>query len=176
MNHFKDDKGRKWNLRLTYDIAARIEDELGYLILSKPTELQFTPQAFVEIAWMMIEKQAESISVTPTDFGESLTGDCLMELTQAVLGALSFFLRALSPQASLGMRLMAKAGQGVLPKLEECLDQMYEKDSSKLPDLLASILRDSPDGRSFSSEKAKSDPLMELVREIAQLGQEQPAQ
>ncbi len=97
-NRFKDLEGREWGLALHVRAVERIEErtgvEIGALLRDKFAglfELFGSPVKFVRVIWVLVEKQAGAIKVTPEQFGEALGGDALEGAYTAFVGALSDF-------------------------------------------------------------------------------------
>lgn len=105
MRKFTDNDGRAWVLRLTLGHTEQAMAEMGLDLLnpvdraegksSALARLNADPRAFVGLAWIMIEAQAEKAGVTPETFGGNLDGPKLAELQEIVLGEVSDFFRCL---------------------------------------------------------------------------------
>lgn len=97
---FKDGHGREWSIQFNFQVLCKIEDDLGYKIMENPTNLPTNPRAYVEIAWLCIEQQAEKAGVSPSDFGLSLDGQAMDSLIKCICMELAVFFEGPRPGAS----------------------------------------------------------------------------
>ena len=90
---FTDTKGREWTIKFDFHTLCQIEDDLGYRIMEDPTSLPSAPKAYVEIAWLCVEEQAEKLGVLPQDFGRSIDGVVFDKIQRGILEELAVFSR-----------------------------------------------------------------------------------
>src|SRR4051794_668325 len=96
MPSFNDAMGRTWNLNLTIGRCREIRDTSGIDFGDTKNgggflELAVNTEKFVQVLWILIEKQADALKVTPDDFAESLDGDALDRAGEALNEAIVRF-------------------------------------------------------------------------------------
>lgn len=101
---FKDNRGREWNVQFNFRLLCRIEDELGYKIMENPSSLPNSLRAYVEMLWVVCEKQAKELGVEPDDFGEALSGKAIQDGIECMIEELAVFFEAPQPVAALVYR------------------------------------------------------------------------
>ncbi len=98
MASFKDSKGREWTLAITVGDLDRVQadanTDLEKVLENKAEELVkllSSPRRLVSVAFCLCEDQAKAASVSPEDFGRSITGEVLTQLANAFLDAVTDF-------------------------------------------------------------------------------------
>lgn len=98
MSSFKDNTGREWKLRLTVGVVTDVKRETG-VDLGKVTQADTAwitflfgdPGRLVAVLWVLCEKQATAVGVTPEDFGHLFDGTTLEAAGEAFAGAIADF-------------------------------------------------------------------------------------
>ena len=101
---FKDNRGREWHVQFNFRLLCRIEDELGHKILENPSSLPNSLRAYVEMLWIVCEKQAKELGVEPEEFGEALGGQAIQDGIECMIEELAVFFEAPQPVAALVYR------------------------------------------------------------------------
>lgn len=96
MPEFKDAENRTWNLALTIGTARRLRDEVGvdFAALGDGKiffELGSDPYKLGATLWVLVERQAERLSVTPEAFVDALDGPAIDRSVEALLEAVVNF-------------------------------------------------------------------------------------
>jgi len=97
MSHFTDTANRRWNLSINVGTVKRVREltDVDLLaILDRPqmlNELAGDPVRFVDVLFVIIKPQADSLDVTDEQFGETLDGSAIEAATDAFLEALVDF-------------------------------------------------------------------------------------
>ena len=97
MSHFTDTANRRWNLSINVGTVKRVREltDVDLLaILDRPqmlNDLAGDPVRFVDVLFVVIKPQADSLNVTDEQFGESLDGSSIESATDAFLEALVDF-------------------------------------------------------------------------------------
>ena len=109
---FKDEKDRDWKLRLTVGLVAMVQRETGVDIGSVTksdtawVHFLFGDSAkLVEVLWVLCEKRASEIGVTPEEFGELFDGRTLEAAGKALAGAIADFFPRSRVAAAIGASL-----------------------------------------------------------------------
>src|SRR5262245_843277 len=93
---FDDAEGRHWNLRITAGRSIEILETCGIDLslkkIRKVYEALEDPKVFVQFLWILIEKQAKALELTPDDFAESLDGDAVEAASEAINEAIVNFI------------------------------------------------------------------------------------
>ena len=110
MTKFKDSADREWIVSVTVGAIKNIRTALG-VDLADPSQavmerLADDPVLLVDLLWLLCEKQAKEIGITPEQFGESLVGDPIDAATNAMVEAIADFFPG--PRRSLLQRANAK--------------------------------------------------------------------
>lgn len=127
---FKDARGREWNVQFNFRLLCRIEDELGYKIMEDPTSLPSSLRAYAEMLWIVCEKQAQELGVTPEDFGESLGGKAIQDGIDCMIEELAVFFEAPQPVAAIVYREGLKRGKEKAKELTQEVTKMFVEESS----------------------------------------------
>jgi hypothetical protein len=99
MASFKDAKDRVWPIRLTVaaNRAVVAEHEIDLLILHNETagvfsRLTDSTNRIVDVVWTLVRKHAEEIKVSAEEYLDSIDGDTIERMTQALIdGVIDFF-------------------------------------------------------------------------------------
>ena len=97
MSTFEDSKGRSWNISLNIGSMKRIKERLGFDFLSTDAEsnpilkLASDYLTLADVVWILVEDEAGKRGVTVDDFVESLVGDPLDKLVDAMAVAYTDF-------------------------------------------------------------------------------------
>ena len=137
---FKDGHGREWNIQFNFQVLCKVEDELGHKIMENPTNLPTSPRAYVEIAWLCIEQQAEKAGVTPHDFGISLDGPAMDSLIKCICMELAVFFEGPRPGASELLRKSIENQEKFNKVSKEMIAQAFDEMFSGLQGLSESSL------------------------------------
>lgn len=129
---FKDAKGREWKVQFNFRNLCRISDELEVDLIDNPTELPKSARKYVEIAWLLVEEQAEKEGVTPEDFGSSLDGNAFKSMQEALLLELAVFFEAPRPGVSILIRKSLEMNEKVMGAAKEEMESALERVCSEL--------------------------------------------
>lgn len=110
-------------MQFNFRLLCRIEDELGYKIMEDPASLPTSIRAYAEMLWVICEKQAAEIGVSPEDFGESLGGQAINDGINAMIEELAVFFEAPQPVAAFALREGMKRARS---KTSEVLGEMIQ--------------------------------------------------
>lgn len=135
---FKDGLGREWVIQFNFHTLCRVEDELGYKIMENPTDLPNNPRAYVEIAWLCVEQQAEKAGVSPSDFGLSLDGQAMDNLIKCICLELAVFFEGPRPGASELLRKSIESQDKLSKVSKEVIAQAFDEMFSDLQGLSVS--------------------------------------
>ncbi|HBJ34223.1 MAG TPA: hypothetical protein DDZ51_05545 [Planctomycetaceae bacterium] len=97
MSHFTDTENRRWNLSINVGTVKRVRELTNIdllAILDRPqmlNDLAGDPVRFVDVLFVIIKPQADSLDVSDEQFGEALDGSAIESATDAFLEALVDF-------------------------------------------------------------------------------------
>lgn len=93
---FTDAENRTWKLRITFGLAERIKAETGVELGDEKNtawlSLLFGDRGtLVSVLWMIVEKQAKELGVTPEEFAEGFDGATLCAAGDALACSVADF-------------------------------------------------------------------------------------
>lgn len=154
MAKFTDKLNREWSVVLDVNqlkvVRERCEFKLGDLLTNNMAglnQLASDPELLVRVLFVLCEKQAKTESVTPEEFGRSITGDAIQDAFDALMGAYADFCP--SRQAQPLRALLAKNKELEAAATGQALEAIAKLDPLE-------ILRNSPGN---AAESAGSIPV-----------------
>lgn len=104
MTTFKTTDGAEWEINLNFAQMVRIKDRLGLCLIDLTEEDRAAKRSeadlkkvsgdvvlFMNLLFVLCEKQSQGKSITDTEFGELFDGDSVMEAMQALDTELTVF-------------------------------------------------------------------------------------
>ncbi len=130
MRTFKDDTGREWKVEIKAFQVERLIDDLD-LDLGKKEDIDrvfASTKTFLQVLWLLIEKQARELKLTEEDAKTAFGPDALQAAVDAVLGEVHFFtptnLRAKQDEALTAIR---KRRTAIQTEVASRMDGVIEK-------------------------------------------------
>jgi hypothetical protein len=155
MHQFMDNANRRWEINVNVAAVKRVRSLLKVDLPGlfdgkmKPlVELFADPCQFVDVLWVLIEKQAQALSVSDVSFGEAMGGDVLLTAADAFVeeiadffpGAKADSLRKILSESRKAAKKVENAAQEILATLdgEEEAALWLKKQTSSCGDVPAS--------------------------------------
>ncbi len=123
MPKFQDSLGREWRIGLTVAALPRLRAEAGFDLgkaaaAEKLGEMLFgDPETVAKVLWVLVDRQAEAVGVTPEAFTEGLDGLAIERAANALIEAIIDFFHRARPAAAIKSKLPE-----VLGKMDERLE------------------------------------------------------
>lgn len=117
MRTFNDNAGRTWTVAINVNAVRRCRSLLGidlYGLLDDGFrglgDLLSDVVRLIDVVYVLVEDQADARDVSDEDFGRSLSGDSIDQITEAFLGALTDFFPSPRVREAL-TRMIAASGR-----------------------------------------------------------------
>ena len=149
MPKFNDANGREWRIAINVGQIKKVRDLLQlniYELIEQNfdglSKLMRDYVKLVDVVFVLCEEQARVAGISDVQFGESLGGQSLNDMSDAFIGALIDFF----PD-----RRMADILRKMVEKTEQTMQKAYERNAAKLDGLSVDTLLDSLSATSGSS-------------------------
>ena len=143
MSKFRDAEGREWKLSLTVGMVTRLRTDAGFELgkassADRLGEMLFAnPETVARVLWVMIERQAEPLGVTPEAFADGLDGPTIEAASTAILEAIIDFFHRAQPAAAMKNKLpevLGKMDQRITAAMTAAMDSPSSDNAGDLPE------------------------------------------